>query len=127
VNALEAIAARNGSLKAIYVNSLLGPENGQLRKNLSYTDRSVGLPEATSTPLPTLTPTPQPSPTSTPTPGVTPTPTVTFSDDVDEGGSLQFGPLQVDDNMTRLIVSLIPAFFLILVVFAVGVRMTRNR
>lgn len=126
-NLVAAVMAPGGNLGVIYDSLIQDEESEQLQQNLSYTNRSMRLSGATPTPLPTLTPTPEPSPTNTPTPGVTPTPTPTFSRDVDQGASLELGPLNTNNNVTRLVISLLPVALIVLGVFIIGVRAVRTK
>ncbi len=122
---ITAVAAPDGRLGVIFANLFLDEVSGQLQNALFYTERMWDT-SAVPTPLPALTATPQPSPTHTPPPQISPTPTIGFSTDVGADEGLQVGPLSVNDDVDRLLLSVIPALIIIIVVFVIGLRAARS-
>ena len=122
---ITAVAAPDGRLGVIYANLFLDEISGQLQNALFYTERLWNV-AAVPTPLPTLTPTPQPLPTFTPAPQPSPTPTIGFSTALDADEGFHLGPLSVNDDVDRLLLSVIPALLIIIIVFVIGLRAARS-
>jgi hypothetical protein len=128
--AIIAMEEQYHQLTAVYLD--LSPGNGQSQtipqNRFVLTQRPIEVPATSFTlPSPQISPTVTLAAIATPLPTVTPTPTaILLSPDV-ERASFQLGPLNTQSQEGVLLLSIIPAAFVILLVFGFAIYFSRLR